>query len=343
MVPDPALVDRFRRDLDALCALGRRIGIAVSGGPDSLALLILAAAARPGLIEAASVDHDLRRDSRSEAEMVEGLCRHLGVPHVILTVHWPERPTSAVQERARAARYALLATWAKDRSLDAVATAHHADDQAETLIMRLNRGSGVRGLAAMRPVATVPGSDIALVRPLLGWTRNELGAICAAASLSPVTDPSNADEHYERVRVRAALADAQWLDRDAVGRSAAHLAAADDAISWAAEGEWARAVTPGEDLIVYTPLGAPAEIVRRIVVRAIAALAHEGNGEQLRARELDTVMAALTTGQQVTLRGVICAGGEEWRFTRASQRTADPLDRHHRRRLVRFGPAPDST
>src|SRR5215208_1032196 len=119
MVPEPALVNRFRGDLDALIAPDARIGIAVSGGPDSLALLLLAAAARPGLVEAATVDHALRADSRAEAEMVAALCERIGVPHALLTISWENMPASAVQERARQARYALLRGWAEERALAA--------------------------------------------------------------------------------------------------------------------------------------------------------------------------------------------------------------------------------
>jgi tRNA(Ile)-lysidine synthase len=320
MVPEPALVARFQRDLDALSQPGQRLGIAVSGGPDSLALLLLAAAARPGKIEAASVDHALRPESRAETEMVASLCRTLGVPHAILTADWSEKPVTAIQELARNARYGLLADWAASRALDALATAHHADDQAETLVMRLNRGSGVRGLAGMRPLATVPGDAIPLLRPLLGWRRMELESICGAAGLAPAADASNADERYERVRVRHALAEAEWLDPDALGRSAAHLSAADEAIEWGVELEWARAVTRRDQAIDYIPSAAPREIVRRIVGRAIAELAHEGSGEALRGRELAPVIAALEAGRTTTLRGVRCTGGKEWRFSRAPAR-----------------------
>lgn len=322
MVPEPALVARFRNDLDALSAPNERIGIAVSGGPDSLALLILAAAARPGAIEAASVDHALRHAGKEESEMVAALCQHLGVPHAILTAAWDEPPATAIQERARAARYDLLAQWIVDRGLGALVTAHHADDQAETLVMRLNRGSGVRGLAGMRSTATVPGSAIKLLRPLLGWRRAELEAICTAALLSPTTDPSNVDERYERVRVRKALNEAEWLDPQAVARTAAHLASADEAIEWGVEQEWIRAVTVGDRRIAYRPSGAPDEVVRRIVARAVTTLAREGSGETLRGRELDPVIEALDAGRTATLRGVICAGGDEWRFSQAPARNS---------------------
>src|SRR5690348_9451922 len=129
MVPEPALVERFAADLNALVAPGARVGIAVSGGPDSLALLLLAAAARPGQIEAVTVDQGLREGGRAEAEMVASICATLDVPHAVLRAEWNDKPSTAIQERARKERYRLLAAWAKDRHLDAIAAAHHLHDQ----------------------------------------------------------------------------------------------------------------------------------------------------------------------------------------------------------------------
>src|SRR3954454_6368507 len=117
MVPERSLVDRFRNDLDALIGPSARVSIAVSGGPDSVALLLLAAAARPGLVEAATVDHRLRPESAAEAVMVAQVCEGLGVPHATFAVEWGEEPTSAIQERARNERYRLLAAWLAERSL----------------------------------------------------------------------------------------------------------------------------------------------------------------------------------------------------------------------------------
>ena len=319
---DPALIDRFARDLDALVAPGIPIGIAVSGGPDSLALLLLAAAARPGRIEAATVDHALRPGSRNEAEMVAGLCERLGVPHAILTAQWAAKPETAIQERAREERYRLLSGWAQDRQLGAIATAHHVDDQAETLAMRLVRGAGVRGLAGMRAASTVPGSALPLLRPLLGWRRSELGELCASAGVEPAIDPSNADGQFERVRIRRALAESQWLDPQSLAASAAHLGDAEAALAWAARVEWDRAVADAGPEIVYRRADAPVEIGRRIVSRAVARLASEGDGADLRGRELDRLLGVLGRGEIATVRGVRCAGGAEWRFTKAAPRRA---------------------
>ena len=323
MVPGNALVERFRADLDALIETGERIGIAVSGGPDSLALLMLAAAARPGEIEAATVDHGLRAGSREEAEMVADICERLGVPHAILAIESDLPPASAIQEQAREFRYGALAEWAREEELGALVTAHHLDDQAETLVMRLNRGSGVRGLAGMRRRSGVPGDkDLPLLRPLLGWRRSELEQICTDGQISPATDPSNADERYERVWVRQALRDAEWLDPEALAKSAANLANADEALEWAADREWSEAVETNDGRIVYRASTAPIEIMRRVVARVIAELATEGSSGELRGRELDRLVADLQQCNTTTLRGVLCIGGLDWTFTAAPPRSS---------------------
>ena len=319
MVPEPASLERFARDLDALMPAGARVGVAVSGGADSLALLLLAAAARPGDVEAATVDHVLRPESAGEANMVAQLCDRLGVPHATLTVRWPEPPVTAIQERARRERYRLLGFWAEERGLRAIATAHHADDQAETLLMRLMRGAGVRGLAGMRPRSIAPGTEVRLLRPLLGWRRSELQQVRAAAGLTPIADPSNMDEKFERVRMRRALGDAEWIDAAAVARSAANLADADSALDWAMRREWKQAARESAGVITYRPGDAPREILRRIAARAVRKLASEGD-KDLRGAELDRLLTTLTEGGSTTLRGVLCAGGAEWRFTSAPQR-----------------------
>lgn len=317
--PDSAAVRRFAADLDRLVPKGAKLGLAVSGGPDSLALLLLTSAARPGNIEAASVDHALREGSRAEAEMVAEICNQLEVPHAILAAEWKRKPQTAIQERARAERYRLLARWLAERGLDDLLVAHHLDDQAETFLMRLNRGAGARGLAGMRPIAVIPGARARLVRPLLSWRRAELANICADAGITQADDPSNTDEQFERVRLRNALSGSDWLDLAAVARSASHLAAADVALHWATDREWDEQVSRHDRGIVYRPR-APFELRRRIVRRAVAALAREGQANPLRGRELDRLVGILSSGGTATLRGVLCSGGDEWRFSPAPVR-----------------------
>ncbi len=318
--PPPELVERFRADLNTLIAPGAEVGLAVSGGPDSMALLLLVAAARPGSVHAATVDHGLRAESSAEAEMVAGVCRRLDVPHQTLRPDWALAPASAIQEKARAERYQQLGQWVRETQLGALVTGHHLDDQAETFLMRLGRGAGVRGLAGMRVAAPVPGcSDVILLRPLLGWRHSELEQLCATAGVTPATDPGNGDARFERVRVRQAIAASALLEPQAIARSAAILGQADAALDWATDQAWQRAVTDTGTTITARPAGIPAEICRRLVGRAVEMLATEGT--EPRGRDLDRLLATLHTGGRSTLRGVACSGGEEWRFMPAPART----------------------
>lgn len=321
-LPPEALVKRFGATLDRLAPGADAIGIAVSGGADSLALLLLAAAVRPDGIKAATVDHALREGSRDEAEAVATLCQTLGVPHQILTIEWDEKPTAAIQERARVRRYGALAEWAKQNGLKTIVTGHHANDQAETLLMRLRRGAGLNGLAGMRYSVRIPGSDEALVRPLLAWRRDELEQLCAAAGVTPANDPSNDDEKFERVRIRKALAAADWLGPRAVAASASHLADADAALTWATNREWKNVAKVEDGQLIVDPAGLPREIRRRLLSRAINSLASEGRGATLRGRQSDRLMATLASGQKATLRGVACSGGDVWTFAKAPARKA---------------------
>ena len=172
----------------------------------------------------------------------------------------------------------------------------------------------------MRPVRSIPGAGVTLVRPLLGWTRAELRAICAGAGVETVADPSNEDERFERARVREAIAGADWLDPQAIARSAANLQAAESALEWTAEREWQTTVTLGEGRISYTPGEAPDEIRRRIVERALRVLATEGKAVPLGGRELEQLLQTLASGASATLRGVRCSGGQVWRLEPAPAR-----------------------
>ena len=319
------LIERFARDLDARVARDARIGLAVSGGADSVALLLLAAETRPQSIQVATVDHKLRPESADEARFVADICANLEVSHQIVEVEWTEKPESGLQEQARNARYRLLGDWTRTNGLSALLTAHHADDQAETFLMRASRGAGIKGLAAMRPVAPIPGGAAGggakLVRPLLGWRHSELASVCEAVGIVPVADPSNEDELFERVRVRRALADMPWLDPLAVSRSATHLASADSALHWATTQAWDQRAIVEAGEVRFDPAGLPDEILRRFARRAVLRLATEGAGADLRGGELDQLLPVLRSGKRATLRGVVCSGGKIWRFIPAPNRT----------------------
>lgn len=311
--PDPDALARFKQDLDRLVPAGTSMALAVSGGPDSMALLLLAAAVRPGEVEAVTFDHGLRPESAGEATAVAGICRTLGIPHTILHAKW-ESPATAIQERARTARYGAIGAWMTQRGLAVLLTGHHSDDQAETLLMRLARGAGVRGLAGMRPTSPLLGwPRLSLVRPLLSWRRDELRAICETCGIPSVDDPSNRDERFERARVRQAIGRAGWLDGRAVANSAAYLAEADEAIEWLVDGLWQKNVDRADDKIALQVGALPREVRRRLLCRAIAALASEGQDRYLRGPEIDRVLTRLETGGTATLRGVRCsAKGSRW-------------------------------
>ena len=313
LTPPRDLLDRFAADLDALAPQGTRLGIAVSGGPDSLALLLLAAAARPGMVEAATVDHGLRRKAKQEARFVASVCAKLAIPHHIL--HARVAPGASLQAQARTARYRVLGAWAIECDLGAVASAHHADDQAETLLMRLARGAGLSGLAATRRRRVLePG--VMLVRPLLDWRRAELGEIVADAKLTPVDDPSNRDPRHDRTRFRSLLAEADWADPERLASSARWLADADEAIEWAMTDLVATRLAYDARSVTLDPAGLPRELQRRLLLAAFDR--HEA--PRPRGPDLDRALAALSAGKKATLSGLKLVGGEQWRLEKETKR-----------------------
>jgi tRNA(Ile)-lysidine synthase len=308
-----SLTARFAADLAPLWAGEGTLGLAVSGGPDSLALLLLAHAALPGQVAAATVDHGLRSANADEAAIVAALCQRLGVPHATLPVTLAE---GNVQAEARTARYAALAEWMGVQEIAALATAHHADDQAETLLLRLNRGSGVAGLAGVRTRGQVPGTRLALVRPLLGWRRAELADVVTAAGLTAADDPSNRDDRFDRARLRKALAEADWLDVPALAASAAHLADADVALDWAAVREWQDCVTRAPLGLVYRPQ-APRAIALRVLTRIVTEL----DGEAPRGSAVARLFESLVARQPASIGQLVARPlPEGWSFSRAPAR-----------------------
>lgn len=183
--------------------------IGVSGGADSLCLMHLLSDWARGLgddapeLLAVTIDHQLRATSGTEAAEVAARAAGLGIPHRTLT--WEgDKPRSGLQAEARAARYRLLEEAARGNGRAAVAVAHTQDDQAETLIMRLKRGSGVDGLSAMPRVRPL-GDGVDLVRPFLSLSRARIEATLVSRGITWMSDPSNDNPAFERVRVRAAI------------------------------------------------------------------------------------------------------------------------------------------
>jgi tRNA(Ile)-lysidine synthase len=246
--------------------------LAVSGGPDSTALPLMAAgwAGGPALY-AATVDHALRPESAAEAQAVAALAAGLGVPH--RTLRWEgEKPATRLQERARNARYGLLEAEAERVGAKVVVTAHHLDDQAETVLMRLARGSGIAGLAGM--AARTRRGAVEIARPLLGVAKSDLIAFCDARGVAYARDPSNANPRFARPRLRglAGTLAAEGLDAPALARLARRAALAEEALARMTEAAEARLGLARTGRCEAEALaGEPPEIVRRLLTVAISA------------------------------------------------------------------------
>ena len=277
-----------------------RFGVAVSGGPDSMALLYLSARAFPGRVAAVTVDHGLRAESADEAAMVARWCAGQGIVHATLA---PDAPvTGNVQAWARAMRYRLIEQWRVWQGLDWIMTAHHADDQLETLLMRLNRGSGVGGLAGVR------ARSGRVIRPLLGERKAVLQALADARGLPHVQDPSNIDLRFDRASLRRALADAPWLDAEAASRSAAALAEAEAAIAWSvAQLAEAHVQAEGNGWRLDRA-DLPREYLRRLVLHMLIL----AGAPSPRGDSLDHAMAQAAAGRQGSLGDWLLRGGESW-------------------------------
>ena len=321
---DEALIARFRAD----CALdedyGPYLGVAVSGGPDSLALMLLAHAAMPGKVWAATVDHGLRPESAAEAAFVARVCADLGIPHATLPVRVAAGNTQA---QARKARYEALGTHFASERVLTFATAHHADDQAETLLMRLNRGSGLAGLAGVRPWSIFSPQEVIaemlLLRPLLGWRRGELAAVVRSAGIEAVDDPSNSDDAYDRVRMRKAIADSEWLDPLAMARSARYLAEAEEVVKDAVADVLQRCCT-WADGGCYFQFGHPRLLEIGVVTHILDRLGARGFRKSEVARMIDRLRAK----ENASLGGVL--------GRRVMHRVTDTLSRD----VIRFEPEP---
>lgn len=288
-------------------AAQRAVVLAVSGGPDSLALMLLAARwaeATPDApaLHVATVDHGLRPESAAEAAFAAQAARVRGLPATILT--WEgDKPARRIQEKAREARYDLLADHARAIGAAALVTAHHAEDQAETVLFRLTRGSGVAGLAGMARVTQRHG--LPLHRPLLGRRKAELVAVCDAAGQPYLDDPSNRNPVFARARLRALAATlaTQGLDAEALLRLSRRAARAEAALKRCVEDAAARVgIERGE---AATQLDAralaelPDEIALRLLDREIRLRA--GADAPLRLERMESLTLRLLTAARADL------------------------------------------
>ena len=177
---------------------GKRLAVAVSGGVDSICLLHWAARCNLD-ITALHVNHGLRDAADIETQYVIELCKKLQIPYQVF--YWTDdKPTAGLEAAARDARYKFMTDWCLENNIDALMIAHQADDQIETFLMNLSRGSGVSGLSAMQPESYRNG--VKIVRPLLGIFRSELIKYCDENNIKYFADEMNEDERYTRVKIR---------------------------------------------------------------------------------------------------------------------------------------------
>ncbi len=285
------------------------LGLAISGGPDSLALLLLAHESFPNQIAAATVDHGLRPEAREESELVAQICSERDIPHRTLNSSIPIRGN--IQSEARKVRYNLLRGWMESENINWLATAHHADDQLETLVMRILRGSGIDGMSAIRAKRGY------IIRPLLRLSKVNLVEYLQSRGVPAVDDPSNHDQRFDRVRVRKALAQLEGFDVGLASQSAAALDDAREAIGWMTDQLAVEHINSKQGSCMLDQFDFPHEILRRLILKClhICDPALSPRGEQL-----ERTISALQNGETVTLGDTLCKGGEIWTFEPAPKR-----------------------
>jgi tRNA(Ile)-lysidine synthase len=303
------LVGRVRDRL----AVGKTIGIALSGGGDSTALLHLALAA--GFrVEAITVDHRLRLESAVEAAAIAKACAILGVPHAVRV--WEHGQVAGnLMDAARRARKDLVLDWAHERGIHHVALGHTRDDQAETLLMGLARRAGIAGLSGMRWKWSESG--VTLHRPLLDTGREELRDWLRSQGIGWVDDPTNEDARFTRIKARKALATLRPLGITAEGLAevAGHLASAQEALDTQVRAAAGRHVTVAAGALrVGSGLWAePDEVQRQLVAGAVRWLKREAYLP--RADDLRRFLHAIREGRDATLAG--CRHRNAWIFREA--------------------------
>ncbi len=303
--------------------------LAVSGGADSTALLMLAggwAAAlkkrsrhAPKLL-AVTVDHGLRPEGKREAAAVKRLARRLGIEH--RTLAWRgKKPKAGLQEAARVARYRLLAETAMRGGYEHILTAHTIDDQAETVLFRLARGSGLTGLAGMAHAMALPvgaQGTIFLVRPLLRVAKARLIATLRSAGVAHSEDPSNEDPRFARTRLRALMPvlAREGLDARGLSRLALRMRRVEATVEFAvaaarealAPGPWRERGPIVFEAISFADL--PAEVGLRLLGRAVA---HAGDEGPVELGKLEMLYEALRVSRaplRRTLAGALITLGK---------------------------------
>lgn len=309
---DPPAETSLARLLQPFLDDGAPVVLAVSGGPDSTALMHAAAVSGRAGLFVATVDHRLRPESAREAERVCTAAARLGLPHATLVWSGP-KPSTGIGAAARAARYRLLADHARSVGAGLVLTGHTRDDQAETVLMRLIAGSGPAGLAGMAPEREL-ASALRLGRPFLPLPKSDLVAYCESHGLAYERDPSNFDDSFARARLRRLMPhlSREGLTAERLCRLAQRSARDDAALALAGRAALAAASRPGDGSLILdgvTLLALPEAVLLRVVGEA---LTRTGGGgavrlERLERLVLQDLVPAMRTGVAIrrTLAGIL--------------------------------------
>lgn len=278
------------------------IAVAVSGGGDSMALVHMMcvwADSAGKKIHALTVDHGLRENAREEAEQVGKWLSSLpACSHHILTWDHDEIPQTAIMEQARRARYDLMASYCRDHHIRTLCVAHHSDDQVETFLFRLSKGSGIDGLAAMRPY--VKDSGIILYRPLLDMSHKDLIDYCRANNLSWIEDPSNRNAAYARPRLRKAL-EGEGLTAKRMAVTVKRLARARDALEWLTAKALQECRTDENTIQWQVLTSFPDEIVVRVIQAMLIGIGKADAVYPPRMERVEDLIGTLRPGKSATL------------------------------------------
>ena len=329
---DAAEFDRLMQPLGPFEA-APRLAVAVSGGADSLALTLLAAdwaAARGGRVDALTVDHGLRPESATEAAQVGAILTRHRIPHAVLRWAGP-RPAAGLQEAARAARHALLEEWCAASGVLHLLLAHHREDQAETFLLRLARGSGAAGLAGMAAVAE--RRAVRLLRPLLAVPKARLRATLEGRGERWISDPSNENPAFDRVRIRRLLPQlaAHGLAPERLAGTARRLGRARQALEAATAEALAAAVSLRPEGYAWVDLaalaGRPAEIRLRALAAVVMCIGGLAATPRLaRLERLEAALLAPAAGRRRTLGGcLVSTSGPRALVCREPAALAGPL------------------
>lgn len=283
----------------------KKIAVALSGGGDSMALahmMCVWATDNNVHVHLLSVNHNLRKEAAQEcADIANWVSNFPNATHHILTWEHDAKPDTAVMEKARMARYALMRDYCVKNNIQTLCVGHHGDDQMETFFFRLAKGSGLSGLTGMKEWSAF--EDIQIYRPLLGRSHADLIQYCKNNNLQWIEDPSNENDDYARPRLRKALAN-EGFETSRFVKTLGRLSRAQDAIDWLVAKAIKKCVMDNKiafDLLKTYPL----DIQIRVLQNIIHAIGHTTGYYPPKLERVEDIIATILPSQSATLHGCL--------------------------------------